>query len=96
MKKENKEYVRFEPKQNLEQRTQEIGRFIVETGSTVRAAGDKFDLSKSTIHLDVNERLQKINPQLWLKVRAVLDNNKAERHIRGGMATKLARQKNKL
>lgn len=57
-------------------------------GSTVRAAAKKFKISKSTVHKDITERLKEINPALASEVKAVLDNNKAERHIRGGLATK--------
>lgn len=56
---------------------------------TVRGAAKKFGISKSTVHKDVSERLKKINPSLAVQVRIILDENKAERHIRGGMATKL-------
>ena len=56
---------------------------------TVRGAAKKFGISKSTVHKDVSERLKKINPSLAKEVRIILDENKAERHIRGGMATKL-------
>ena len=56
---------------------------------TVRGAARKFGISKSTVHKDITERLIKINPNLANKVREILDENKAERHIRGGMATKL-------
>ena len=63
-------------------------KYIVETKDTVRGAAKKFGISKSTVHKDVSERLKKINPELAKKVRVVLDENKAERHIRGGLATK--------
>ncbi len=72
----------------VEERAAMLGRYIVETGSTVRAAAKVFGLSKSTVHTDVSERLKKLNPQLYLEVREVLEINKAERHLRGGMATK--------
>ncbi len=72
----------------VEERAAMLGRYIVETGSTVRAAAKVFGLSKSTVHTDVSERLRKLNPQLYLEVREVLELNKAERHLRGGMATK--------
>ncbi len=72
----------------VEERAAMLGRYIVETGSTVRAAAKVFGLSKSTVHTDVSERLKKLNPQLYLEVREVLELNKAERHLRGGMATK--------
>lgn len=72
----------------VEERAVMLGRYIVETGSTVRAAAKVFGLSKSTVHTDVSERLKKLNPQLYSEVREVLEINKAERHLRGGMATK--------
>ena len=65
-----------------------IGRHIVETGDTVRAAAEKFGVSKSTVHKDVADRLEYINPALWREVKTVLDKNKAERHLRGGEATR--------
>ena len=72
----------------IEERAEEIGQYIVESGATVRQTAKKFGVSKSTVHKDVTERLVKINPFLAARIRAVLDVNKAERHIRGGMATK--------
>lgn len=72
----------------VEERAVSLGEYIVEHKSTVRAAAKAFDVSKSTVHMDVSERLQRINPALYLEVREVLDINKAERHIRGGRATK--------
>lgn len=69
-------------------RAVELGRYIAETNSTVRATGKKFGVSKSTVHTDVTVRLRKINPALYNEVRAVLEKNKEERHIRGGIATK--------
>ena len=63
--------------------------FFIWVNFTVRGAAKKFGISKSTVHKDVSERLKKINPALFLEVRTILDENKAERHIRGGMATKL-------
>ena len=65
-----------------------LGEFIASTGATVRAAGKKYGISKSTVHKDVTERLEKSDPQLYARVKSVLDKNKSERHIRGGMATK--------
>ena len=65
-----------------------IGRHIAETGDTVRAAAEKFGVSKSTVHKDVADRLEYINPALWREVKTVLDKNKAERHLRGGEATR--------
>ena len=72
----------------VEQRAIELAEYIVENQSTVRAAAKKFGISKSTVHIDVSQRLKKVNPELYISVRKVLDINKAERHIRGGMATK--------
>lgn len=65
-----------------------LGRYIATTGATVRATAKVFGLSKSTVHTDVTERLKKLNPQLYKEVRPVLETNKAQRHLRGGMATK--------
>ena len=72
----------------VEQRAIELAEYIVENKSTIRAAAKKFGVSKSTVHMDVSERLKKLNPSLYNEVREVLDINKAERHIRGGLATK--------
>lgn len=72
----------------IEERAEEIGQYIVKSGATVRQTAKKFGVSKSTVHKDVTERLVKINPFLAARIRVVLDVNKAERHIRGGMATK--------
>lgn len=71
-----------------DERAIELGRYIAETNSTVRATGKKFGVSKSTVHTDVTVRLRKINPALYNEVRQVLEKNKEERHIRGGIATK--------
>ena len=75
-------------KDYIEERVLELAGYIIETGSTVRAAAKKFKISKSTVHKDITERLKEINPALASEVKAVLDNNKAERHIWGGLATK--------
>ena len=75
-------------KDYIEERVLELANYILETGSTVRSAAVKFRISKSTVHKDITERLHEINPGLAAQVKTVLDNNKAERHIRGGMATK--------
>ena len=72
----------------VEQRAIELAEYIVKNKTTVRAAAKKFGVSKSTVHIDVSERLKKLNPALYKDVRKILDKNKAERHIRGGMATK--------
>ncbi len=66
-----------------------LGQHIIDTGDTVRATAKVFKISKSTVHKDVTERLYYSNPQLYRNVKAVLEKNKKERHIRGGMATKL-------
>ncbi len=65
-----------------------LGEYIIENGATVRAAAKKFHISKSTVHKDVSERLRQVNPQLYGQVRVVLNINKAQRHIRGGIATR--------
>ncbi len=72
----------------VEERAVELGRYIVENNTTVRAAATQYGISKSTVHTDVSRRLEKLDPQLYERVRAVLDINKAQRHIRGGLATK--------
>ena len=73
---------------SIEERPCKLAHYIIETKDTVRGAAKKYGISKSTVHKDVSERLLKINPALASEVRLVLDENKAERHIRGGMATK--------
>jgi putative DeoR family transcriptional regulator (stage III sporulation protein D) len=73
----------------IKKRILEEGRYIAETGATVRDTAKKFSLSKSTVHKDVSEKLKKIDKKLYKKVRAVLDKNLLERHIRGGEATRL-------
>lgn len=75
-------------KKYIEERAVEIARYIVEEESTVRGAAGKFGISKSTVHKDVTERLPDIKPGLAESVRGILEKNKAERHIRGGEATK--------
>lgn len=72
----------------IEERAVVIANYIVDEKATVRQAAKKFGVSKSTIHKDVTERLVRINPQLASTVRVVLDVNKSERHIRGGLATR--------
>lgn len=74
---------------SIEERAISLAQYIISTGDTVRGTAKKFGVSKSTVHKDVSERLLKINPSLACAVRVVLDENKAERHIRGGQATKL-------
>ena len=75
-------------KGNIEERVIEVAKYIVKNKSTVRETAKKFKISKSTVHKDVTERLDRINPELADEVRRILDKNKAERHIRGGQATK--------
>ncbi|NLE24470.1 MAG: sporulation transcriptional regulator SpoIIID [Clostridiaceae bacterium] len=72
----------------IEERALELGSFIIENRTTVRAAAQSFGISKSTVHKDVTERLAKLDPSMAGKVKRILDENKAERHIRGGEATK--------
>ena len=72
----------------VEERASMLGEYIVENCSTVRAAAKVFGISKSTVHMDVSQRLQRVDPCLYGQVRKVLEVNKAQRHIRGGMATK--------
>ena len=73
----------------IQQRSVELANYIIETKCTVRQAAKHFGISKSTVHKDVADRLMVINKKLWSQVRPILETNKAERHIRGGMATKL-------
>lgn len=72
----------------IEERAVEIGQYIVEHNATVRQTAKQFGISKSTVHKDVTERLHGVNPVLAEAARKVLDVNKSERHIRGGLATK--------
>ncbi len=75
-------------KDYIEERVLELARYIIDTGATVRSTAAKFRISKSTVHKDITERLREINPGLAVEVKEVLENNKAERHIRGGLATR--------
>lgn len=75
-------------KEYIEERAVEIGNFIIEERATVRQTAKKFGVSKSTVHKDVTERLLQINPSLAHEARKILDVNKQERHIRGGLATR--------
>lgn len=75
-------------KDYIEERVFELAHYIISTNSTVRAAARKFRVSKSTVHKDITERLLELNPGLAAEVKEVLESNKAERHLRGGMATK--------
>lgn len=74
---------------SIEERAVKLAQYIIDTKDTVRGAAKKFGVSKSTVHKDVSQRLLNINYTLAMEVRKVLDENKAERHIRGGMATKM-------
>lgn len=73
---------------NIEERACELAVYIIENKSTVRKAAKHFGISKSTVHKDLTERLKSVSPALFAEVRGILDQNKAERHIRGGMATR--------
>ena len=72
----------------IEERAVELANFIIKSNATVRQTAKKFAISQSTVHNDVTERLKKINPKLALEARRILEVNKSERHIRGGLATK--------
>ena len=74
--------------EHLQKRACEVAVYMIETGATVRSAARHFGISKATVHKDLSYRLQHINKPLYLQVRQILDVNKQERHIRGGMATK--------
>ena len=74
--------------ETLEDRACELAVYIIETGATVRAAAKQFRISKSTVHKDLSQRLPKYQQALYEQVRQILDLNKRERHIRGGMATR--------
>ncbi len=73
---------------DIEERAVTLARYIIENRATIRAAARHMGVSKSTVHKDLSDRLQRINEPLYEEVKAVLDFNKAERHIRGGMATR--------
>ena len=73
---------------NLEERACDLAVYIIENDATVRAAAARFGISKSTVHKDLTERLPAVNRALYRQVRSLLDRNKAERHIRGGLATR--------
>ena len=74
--------------ESLEKRAQNPAVYIIETGATVRTAARHFGISKSTVHKDLTQRLKQYDKSLYFQVRKVLDANKQERHIRGGMATR--------
>lgn len=73
---------------DMEQRACALAVYMIENRATVRAAAQKFGISKSTVHKDLTTRLTQTNPVLYQQVRLILDQNKAERHLRGGMATR--------
>ena len=75
-------------KGNIEERACALAAYIIENRATVRAAAKKFGISKSTVHMDLQTRLPSVNRTLYLQVKEVLEENKAERHIRGGIATR--------
>jgi len=75
-------------KGNMEERAVLLAQYIVENQATVRAAAKKYGVSKSTVHKDISERLPQFNRALYLQAREVLEVNKAQRHIRGGIATR--------
>lgn len=73
---------------NIEERARDLAAYIIESRATVRAAAARFGISKSTVHKDLTERLRRVDPGLYAQVRQLLDWNKAQRHIRGGLATR--------
>lgn len=75
-------------KGNIEERACALAAYIIENRATVRAAAKKFGISKSTVHKDLQDRLPAVNRALYTQVKEVLDENKAQRHIRGGIATR--------
>ena len=75
-------------KGSVEERAAMLGTYIIENKATVRNAAKKFGISKSTVHKDVSERLKYVNPRLYKDVKDILELNKAQRHIRGGIATR--------
>ena len=79
----------------IEQRACELAVYMIETGATVRNCAKHFGISKSTVHKDLSQRLRQCNKSLYLQARKILDQNKAERHIRGGLATREKYLKNK-
>lgn len=72
----------------VEERAAMLGEYIIESKATVRSAAKKFGISKSTVHKDVSQRLKNVNPMLYKEVREILETNKSQRHIRGGIATR--------
>lgn len=80
----------------IENRAKVLAIYIIENNSTVRQAAKEFHVSKSTVHKDISERLEKVSPTLAKEAKKILEINKMERHIRGGLATKLKYQKKKM
>ena len=80
---------------SIEERACELAEYILNTGATVRATAKYFGISKSTVHKDLSQRLPQCNKVLYENVRVILEQNKAERHIRGGLATKRKYEKHK-
>jgi len=76
-------------KDHIEERVFAVAKYIVSTKATIRKTATVFGVSKTTIHIDMTERLPKINPQIVIETKSIFDHNKAERNIRGGNATKL-------
>lgn len=72
----------------IDKRARELAEYVLQTGATVREAAERFGVSKSTVHKDLTQRLERGDRLLWLRVRQVLDRNKAQRHLRGGEATR--------
>ncbi len=72
----------------IEERACELAVYMIQTGATIRAAAKHYGISKSTVHKDLSQRLSRYNPSLYAQVRLILDENKAQRHIRGGIATR--------
>ena len=79
----------------IEERACKLAVYIIETGATVRTAAGHFGISKSTVHKDLSQRLPRCNKRLYQQVRLILDVNKAQRHIRGGLATRRKYQQQK-
>lgn len=73
---------------SIDERARELAQYVLETGATVRAAANRFGVSKSTVHKDLTQRLKQTDRFLWSRVREVLEQNKAQRHLRGGEATR--------
>ena len=76
-------------REDRDRRAVELAVYLLENRATVRGAAKQFGLSKSTVHKDITQRLEKLAPALWAEAKTVLEKNKAERHIRGGIATRI-------